>query len=224
MAVRLLLVEDDESIIEFVSLGLSYEGFELAVARSGTQAIETLQAGLPDIVVLDLGLPGRPGFDVLDYLRRRGDTPVVILSARHEVAEKVAGLEAGADDYLAKPFRFEELLARIRAVLRRRGPSGSDVLRVAGLTVDVAGRTVSCAGRPVELTAKEFDLLEAFMVNAGRVLTRDVLLTRVWGYDWAGDSNLIETHVSNLRKKLPEPCRGLIRTVRGVGYVLRADP
>lgn len=221
---RILLVEDDDAIVEFLAVGLPYEGFEVEVARSGHGALGALADRGPfDLVILDLLLPGLHGLEVLASLRRSGDTPVVILSAQDEVADKVAGLEAGADDYLQKPFRFEELLARIRAVLRRRDPSIDDVVRVADLVVDPAARTATRSGVPVALTTKEYDLLELLAANADRVLTRDILLERLW-HDDPGDSNSLEVHVSNLRRKLERHGPRLIHTLRSVGYVLRTGP
>lgn len=218
-----LLVEDDESIIEFVSLGLGYEGFDVQVARNGLDALHVLRRQVPDLLLLDLMLPGASGMEILTEIRRRRSVPVIILSARDEVADRVAGLEAGADDYLPKPFRFEELLARIKAVMRRVSAESEDVLHVGELRMDLAARTVMRDGRPVELTAKEFDLLAHLLANHRRVQSKDVLLDRVWGFDHVGETNIIEVHISNLRRKLGEG-PALIHTVRGVGYVVRSDP
>jgi two-component system, OmpR family, response regulator MprA len=220
---RVLIVEDDRGIADVVSVGLAQEGFDVRVATTGPRALEALRDEPPDLVVLDLGLPGLSGHEVLAHVRRLGSLPVVILSARSELSDRVAGLEAGADDYLVKPFRFEELLARIRAVLRRSAPDGADATTVVGdLVLDRDARQVTRAGRPVELTTREFDLLELLISNAGKVLTREVLFDRVWNYDFLGESSVIETHVSNLRRKLEAHGPRLVHTVRGVGYVLRA--
>jgi two-component system, OmpR family, response regulator MprA len=220
---RVLIVEDDRGIADVVSVGLAQEGFDVRVATTGPRALEALRDEPPDLVVLDLGLPGLSGHEVLAHVRRLGSLPVVILSARSELSDRVAGLEAGADDYLVKPFRFEELLARIRAVLRRSAPDGADATTVVGdLVLDRDARQVTRAGRSVELTTREFDLLELLISNAGKVLTREVLFDRVWNYDFLGESSVIETHVSNLRRKLEAHGPRLVHTVRGVGYVLRA--
>lgn len=222
MSRRLLVVEDDDAIVEFLSVGLAAEGFEVTVARSGHGAIAALEENSPfELVVLDLLLPGMHGLEVLSSIRRRGDLPVVILSAQGDVWDRVTGLQAGADDYLPKPFRFEELLARMQAVLRRRDPTVDKILRVGDLVVDPATRTVTRAGRTVELTTKEFDLLELLAANVDRVLTREVILDRLWGIDELGDSNVLEVHVSNLRRKMDAHSSRLVHTVRAVGYVLR---
>lgn len=219
---RLLVVEDDDAIVEFLSVGLAAEGFEVIVARTGHAALAALDEKGPfELVVLDLLLPGVHGLEVLSVIRRRGDLPVVILSAQSEVGDRVTGLQAGADDYLPKPFRFEELLARIQAVLRRRDPTVDQMLRVGNLVVDHATRVVTRSGQPVDVTTKEFDLLELLATNIDRVLTREVIVDRLWGLDELGDSNVLEVHVSNLRRKLETHGPRLVHTVRSVGYVLR---
>jgi DNA-binding response OmpR family regulator len=177
---------------------------------------------LPDLVLLDIGMPDRDGFDVLREMRRRHDVPVVMLTARDEVPDKVSALDLGADDYVAKPFAFDELIARIRAVLRRRGADALDRLCFADLCCDLGGRQVVRAGRPIELTTTEFDLLAYLMRHARRVQSREALLRAVWGYTVPVESNVVDVHVGHLRRKLGEP--GLIETVRGVGYVLRGGP
>lgn len=224
MAPRILLIEDDRAIVEFISLGLRYEGYEVTAALTGEQALRTVRDLRPDLIILDVMLPDRSGLDVLSALRESGlPVPVIIVSAQFEVTDRVEGLEAGADDYLTKPFRFEELLARIRAVMRRHGPSGTEeVLACGAVRLELASRQVTVDGKPTDVSGLEYQLLELLLANVGRVLTREVLMKRVWGFDWIGESNVLEAHVSKLRRLLGEHGPILIRTVRGVGYVLRA--
>lgn len=217
---RVLVVDDEESILDFVEMGLRYEGFEVELARDGQEALEAFARRRPDLVVLDLNLPGLDGLELCRRLRRSSDVPIVMLTARGDVDERVEGLEAGADDYLPKPFKFKELLARVRAVLRRRTSIAERVLRFGDLALNRDTREVFRGGRPIALTPREFELLEVFMLHPRQVMTRDVLLDRVWGTDYLGDGNLIEVHVSALREKLGDQQRRLIRTVRGVGYAL----
>jgi DNA-binding response OmpR family regulator len=217
---RVLVVEDEEAILDFIEMGLHYEGFEVERAADGPGALEAFAARRPDLVVLDLNLPGLDGLDVCRELRRRSDVPIIMLTARGEVDERVEGLEAGADDYLPKPFKFKELLARTRAVLRRRTSQAERVLRFGPLLLNRDTREVLQDGRPIPLTPREFELLEAFMLHPRQVLTREVLLDRLWGTDFLGDGNLIEVHISALRDKLGDRQRQLIRTVRGLGYAL----
>jgi DNA-binding response OmpR family regulator len=218
--VRVLVVEDEEAILDFVEMGLRYEGFEVERAADGPSALTAYAARRPDLIVLDLNLPGLDGLEVCREIRRRGDVPIIMLTARGEVDERVEGLEAGADDYLPKPFKFKELLARARAVLRRRTSQAERVLRFGPLILNRDTREVLQDGRPILLTPREFELLEAFMLHPRQVLTREVLLDRLWGTDFLGDGNLIEVHVSALRDKLGDRQRHLIRTVRGLGYAL----
>jgi DNA-binding response OmpR family regulator len=217
---RVLVVDDEESILDFVEMGLRYEGFEVELARDGPGALAAVASRRPDLVVLDLNLPGLDGLDVCRRLRQSSDVPILMLTARGEVDERVEGLEAGADDYLPKPFKFKELLARVRAVLRRRTTLAERVLRFGELGLNRDTREVFLDGRPIRLTPREFELLEVFMLHPRQVMTREVLLDRVWGTDYLGDGNLIEVHVSALREKLGDQRRQLIRTVRGVGYAL----
>jgi DNA-binding response OmpR family regulator len=217
---RVLVVDDEESILDFVEMGLRYEGFEVERELDGPAALAAIERRRPDLVVLDLNLPGLDGLEVCRQIRRRSDLPIIMLTARGDVDERVEGLEAGADDYLPKPFKFKELLARVRAVLRRRTTLAERVLRSGELLLNRDTREVFLDGRPVSLTPREFELLEVFLLHPRQVMTREVLLDRVWGTDYLGDGNLIEVHVSALRDKLGDRQRQLIRTVRGVGYAL----
>ncbi len=217
---RILVVDDDEVTLDFVELGLRYEGFEVVRALDGIDALKQVERRRMDLIVLDLNLPLMDGVEVCQRLRERDTTPIIMLTARADVDERVAGLEAGADDYLPKPFKFKELLARIKAVLRRRVASDQAILRYGPLLLNRDTREVEHDGRPVALTTRELDLLEALMLQPRRVLPRAALLNRVWGTDYLGDGNLIEAHISALRQKLDDRDRRLIRTVRGVGYAL----
>ena len=216
----ILVVEDEETIAEFVSMGLSYAGFRVTVARDGPEALSAFRLARPDLVVLDVMLPRLDGFGVLRQLRLQSDVPVVMLTARGEVDDRVQGLDLGADDYLAKPFKFKELLARVRAVLRRRHADVMPVLSVGPLSLRRDTREVALDGAPIELTPREFDLLEFFVRHPRQVFSRETILNRVWGYAFVGDTNVVEVHVSALRQKLGAH-RDLIQTIRGVGYTLR---
>ncbi|NWG21105.1 MAG: response regulator transcription factor [Chloroflexi bacterium] len=223
---HILVVEDEAEIAGYLRRGLMFEGFSVEVAADGHQALAAARERPPDLVVLDLMLPGIDGLEVARRLRSVSDVPIIMLTARDAVPDRVAGLEAGADDYLIKPFAFEELLARIRVQLRRRQrEETTTVLRYGPLVMDTAAHDVTIGSRRVELTAKEYDLLELFMRHPQQVMTREVIYDRVWGYDFGGESNIIEVYVRYLRQKLE--ARGeprLIHTVRGVGYILREDP
>jgi DNA-binding response OmpR family regulator len=217
---RILVVEDEETIRDFVRMGLEYEGFDVAVAEDGPTGLQQVRAFGPDLVVLDLLLPGMDGLEVCRRIRERSPLPIVMLTARGEVDDRVRGLESGADDYLAKPFKFKELLARIRAVLRRSGADPGRTLTVGALRLDAQTRQASVDGRTVDLTPREFELLEHLMRHPRWVVTREQLLDRIWGIDYLGDANVVEVHISALRGKLGDQARKLIRTVRGVGYTL----
>ena len=218
-----LVVDDDEDIRVSLDRGLSLSGFAVRTAPDGEAALRAVAEREPDCLVLDVGLPGADGIRVVTDLRARGvSTPVCMLSARTSVDDRVTGLAAGADDYLVKPFALTELVARLRALLRRvpRGPAAR--LAVGPLTVDTAARAVTVAGNPVEVTRREFELLETLSRNAGVVLSRDRLLELVWGYDFAVDTNVVDVFVSQLRRKLEAGATPrMIHTVRGVGFVLR---
>jgi two-component system response regulator MprA len=224
---RLLLVDDDPAVREALALVLDLNGFEVNTAVDGREAIRTLSLDTPDAVILDVLMPGIDGLEVCRRIRAAGDrTPVLMLTARAEVSERVAGLEAGADDYLAKPFAREELIARLRALLRRTGWEGDDrMLRFEDLELDPLAHEVRRDGRLLELTRTEFLLLELLMHHPRQVLTRSTIFDRVWGYDFGPASNSLEVYIGYLRRKTEaagEP--RLLHTVRGVGYVLRSPP
>ena len=226
MSSSLLIVDDDDHIRSMLQRGLGYEGFRVTVVGDGERALDVLRARPVDCIVLDVRMPVLDGPEVCRRLRNAGDdTPILILTAYDTVGDRVNGLEAGADDYLIKPFAFEELLARVRALLRRRHvESDSQLLRFADLTMDRFSYEVSRAGRRVELTPREFELLETFMRRPRQVLARDELLARVWGYDFDTDTNVVDVYVLYLRRKLEAAGESrLIHTVRGAGYALRED-
>ncbi|NEO27123.1 MAG: response regulator transcription factor [Kamptonema sp. SIO4C4] len=223
MSTHILVVEDEVKLAQFIELELKYEGYEVSVANDGLSGLSQAREGHPDLILLDWMLPGISGIEICQRLRTTGNhTPVILLTAKDEVSDRVQGLDAGADDYLVKPFSIEELLARIRASLRRTQEQDSDVLQFDDLRLNRSSREVWRGNRSIELTAKEFELLEYLLAHPRQVLTRDQILERVWGYDFMGDSNIIEVYVRYLRLKLEaegEP--RIIQTVRGVGYVLR---
>jgi DNA-binding response OmpR family regulator len=218
---RVLVVDDELTMREFLEMGLGYEGFEVRTAADGPDALETARAWSPDLVILDRMLPGIDGLEICRRLRAGGDVGVLMLSARGAVDDRIAGLDAGADDYLPKPFTFKELLARVRAVLRRRGIVLGRVMAVGDLSLDRETREVTRGERTVALTPREFELLELFLGHPRQVFSREAILNRVWGYEYEGDANVIEAHVSALRDKLGDRDRTLIRSIRGVGYTLR---
>jgi DNA-binding response OmpR family regulator len=215
-----LVVEDEQAIADLVRAYLRREGFEVIWARSGEQALEELSRHSVRLVVLDIGLPGIDGFEVCRRLRGRTGVPILILSARDEEVDRVAGLEAGADDYVTKPFSPRELVARVKAILRRAGAAGAsiggDALAVGDVELDRAAHTVRVGGDPVELTGREFDLLAALLAHPGVVLSRDRLLELVWEGEFAGGTRTVDVHVAQLRAKLGRP--DLVETVRGAGY------
>ncbi|MDT8879334.1 response regulator transcription factor [Halomonas saccharevitans] len=216
---RILLVEDDPSLAAGIRLALKPEHYAVDLLADGRQALAALKGDEPfDAVILDLGLPGLDGMQVLEAVRRRGNrVPVLVLTARDGIDDRIAGLDAGADDYLIKPFQVDELKARLRALLRRSQGQASSVLEARGIRLDPATHSVSCRETPVPLSRREFALLQEFLSHPGRVFTRDTLTRLVYGWDEEVESNAIEVHVHHLRRKLfPE----LIRTVRGIGYVM----
>jgi two-component system response regulator MprA len=223
--VKVLVVEDDPDIADFVKRGLTQKGFEVEVAVTGGQGLEVVKSTHPDLVVLDLILPDMDGIDVCRELRSGGDIGIIILTARHMVGDRVLGLEAGADDYLSKPFAFEELVARIHSVLRRKMALEEEVINVGDLEIDIKRRQVRRGNRLVELTTREFDLLKLLAENAGRPLRREFILERVWGDDFEADTDPVKVYISFLRRKLnSEGEADLIEALRGFGYVLKEMP
>jgi two-component system response regulator MprA len=223
---RVLVAEDDRAVRESIERALAFEGYEVGLAADGAEALNAVEHSEPDAIVLDVMMPGVDGLDVCRELRARGDrTPILILTARHKVADRVSGLDAGADDYLVKPFALEELLARLRALLRRTsGTENGAVLEVADLRLDPRTRDVTRNGHRLELTKTEFQLLELFMINTGIVLSRATIYERIWDYDFGPTSNSLEVYVGYLRRKTEaDGAPRLIHTVRGVGYVLRVQ-
>ena len=219
---RVLVVEDADAIAQVLQRSLRMEGYEVRIAGDGVSALEEAHAFLPDLVILDLGLPRLDGLEVAKTIRRTDDVPILVLTARDAVEARVEGLDAGADDYLVKPFERQELLARLRALLRRRPPRGQAALAIADLKLNPDTHEVTRGGRAVDLTQREFELLEYLMRNERIVISRQRLLDEVWGYDPFSMTNTIEVFVSNLRRKLEaggEP--RLLHTIRGAGYVLR---
>jgi two-component system, OmpR family, response regulator MprA len=222
-APRVLVVEDDSDIADVLVRSLRLEGYDVRLSVDGVAALDDAHAFLPDVVILDLGLPRMDGVEVAKHLRSDDDVPILMLTARDALESRVEGLDAGADDYLVKPFERQELLARMRALLRRRPPRGSAPLRVADLSLNPDTHEVRRGERDIELTQREFELLEYLMRNERIVVSRQRLLDEVWGYDPFSTTNTIEVFVSNLRRKLEageEP--RLLHTIRGAGYVLRA--
>ena len=221
---RVLVVEDDEHVREAVARALRFEGYDVTTAVDGNDALVRIDALEPDVIVLDVLMPGTDGLAVCRILRDRGNrTPILMLTARHEVSDRVAGLDAGADDYLVKPFALDELFARLRALLRRNNVTDTDtVLRVEDLVLDPERRQVWRGGRELLLTKTEFDLLELLMFNAGIVVTRETIYERIWGYEFETSSKSLDVYIGYLRRKTEADGESrLIHTVRGVGYALR---
>jgi two-component system, OmpR family, response regulator MprA len=225
VAERILVIEDETQIADLLRRGLIYEGYTVEVAPDGETGLTVARDRPPDAVLLDLMLPGMDGLTVCRRLRSASTVPILILTAKDAVPDRVAGLDAGADDYVIKPFSFDELLARLRAVLRRRQPVAvQETMRFADLTINPNTREVWRSNQRIDLTAREFDLLLLFMQHPRQVLTRDVIYDRIWGYDFGGESNIIEVYIRYLRTKLEDGNRPrLIHTLRGVGYVLREE-
>ncbi len=223
---RILIIEDDQAILKILQRGLAYEGYTVDTATEGRSGLMLARDHQPDLVVLDWMLPGMDGLEVCHRLRTAsGSVPILMLTAKDAVQDRIQGLDAGADDYMVKPFNLDELLARVRALLRRTQPDRVPVLKFADLTLDTGSRQASRDTRLVQLTAKEYELLELFMRHPKQVLTREVIFDRVWGYDFGGESNVLEVYIRYLRQKLEEGGEArLIHTVRGVGYVMRENP
>jgi len=218
---RVLVVDDERSIVDFIRLGLQYEGFQVQTAADGQAALRLISEFKPHVVVLDVMMPKLDGLAVAGAIRGNKDTGVIILSAKDEVEDRIKGLDVGADDYLVKPFDFGELLARIRAVMRRRNPAAGPLLAVRDVSLDEATREVRRDGRVIELSTREFDLLRLLMMHANQVLPRDRILDQVWGYNFFGDANNVEVYIRYLRQKLGDEKHELIQTVRGVGYRIK---
>jgi DNA-binding response OmpR family regulator len=223
MTAHILVVEDEVKLARFVELELSYEGYQVSVAHDGLSGLTAARESHPDLVVLDWMLPGLSGLEICRRLRTTGDqVPIILLTAKDQISDRVLGLDAGADDYLIKPFSIEELLARVRAHLRRTLAEDPELLQFEDLSLNRRTHEVYRGKRLIELTAKEFDLLDYLLVHSRQVVTRDRILEQVWGYDFMGDSNIIEVYIRYLRLKLEiNNEKRLIQTVRGVGYVLR---
>jgi len=224
---KILLIEDEEKLARMVELELKYEGYTVEKAFDGRSGLERALSGEFDLILLDIMLPQLSGMEVLRRLRRERQTPVIMLTARDSVVDKVSGLDSGADDYITKPFAIEELLARIRAALRKRPaatPGGSGTLTAGVLTMDPERHEVSVNGTAVELTKKEFDLLRFLLEHKGKVISREVLLDSVWGFDFMGETNSVDVYIRFLRSKIDDAFQiKLIHTVRGVGYVIKDE-
>ena len=224
MTTKILVIEDEERIREFLKRGLSFEGYQVETAADGQTGLDLAREEPPDLVLLDLRLPGMDGLEVCRRLRAASEVPILMLTAKETIEDRVVGLDAGADDYLVKPFAFDELMARMRALLRRAQPSKPQIYRFADLELDTGTRQGRRGGHLFDLTAKEYELLELFMRHPRQVLTRDIIFDRVWDYDFGGESNIIEVYVRYLRQKTEQSGMSrLIHTVRGIGYVLRDD-
>jgi two-component system alkaline phosphatase synthesis response regulator PhoP len=228
MAQRILVVDDESAIVELVEYNLAREGFEVFTEADGKAAVERARAEKPDLIILDVMLPGMSGMDVCRELRKSTDVPIILLTARKDEVDRVLGLELGADDYVTKPFSPRELVARVKAILRRSqrgGGEGEGIAAHHGLVVDEERREVTLDGRPLELTFTEFELLATLAKNPGRAFSRDELLSRIWGEDFYGDARTVDVHIRHLREKLEEDPAAprFIETVRGVGYRFRSS-
>jgi len=222
---RILIIEDDPAILKMVQRSLAYEGYVVDIATDGRTGLNLARDHHPDLVILDWMLPGLDGLEVCRRLRTGGSLPILMLTAKDTVQDRVQGLDAGADDYLVKPFNLDELSARLRALLRRTQTERQAVYKFADMTMETSSRQVTRGSRLIQLTAKEYELLELFLRHPRQVLTREVIFDRVWGYDFGGESNVLEVYIRYLRQKLESDSEmRLIHTVRGVGYVLRENP
>ena len=223
MSSKILIIEDEEKIARFVELELGYEGYTTTKAFDGRTGLELAETGEFDLVLLDVMLPQLSGMEVLRRLRRTSSVPIIMLTARDSVVDKVSGLDSGANDYITKPFAIEELLARIRTALRKNVPDDM-VLSASGLLLDTGRHTVTVKGTPIDLTKREFDLLHYLLKNKGLVVSREALLENVWGFDFAGETNAVDVYVRFLRGKIDEVFDiKVIHTVRGVGYVIKDE-
>lgn len=221
---RILIVEDEENIADFISLELEHEGYTAISATEGREGLELAMQNQWDLILLDIMLPGINGMEICRRVRAMSEVPIIMLTARQSVPDRVAGLDGGADDYVSKPFAIEELLARIRVLLRRSRPtlSNEDVVAAADIRLNASTREVERSGKEITLTAREFDLLEMLMRNKNHVLTREQIMETVWGYDFTGETNVLDVYIRYLRNKVDVPFQTpLIQTVRGVGYILK---
>jgi two-component system response regulator MprA len=225
MKERSLIIEDDEGIVKILKRSLIYEGYQVDSAADGESGLNQAHNLHPDLVILDWMLPGIDGLEVCQRLRAGGGLPILMLTAKDALDDRVLGLDSGADDYLVKPFELDELLARIRALLRRTMPERAVTMTFQDLILDTSTRQATRFGRVISLTAKEYDLLELFLRHPRQVLTRDMIFDRVWGYDFGGESNVLDVYIRYLRQKLESSGEArLLHTARGVGYVLREEP
>lgn len=224
MSSKILIIEDEEKIARFIELELGFEGYTTAKATDGRSGLELAETGEFDLILLDVMLPQLSGMEVLRRIRRTSSVPIIMLTARDSVMDKVAGLDSGANDYITKPFAIEELLARIRTALRNTLPEDASVLSASGLHLDTGRRSVTMMGKSIDLTKREFDLLHFLLKNKGMVISRESLLENVWGFDFAGETNAVDVYVRFLRGKIDEVFNiKLIHTVRGVGYVIKDE-
>lgn len=228
MREHILVIDDDEKITSMLRRSLAFEGYSVTTANNGAEGLKQMLAMEPSLLILDVMMPQMDGWEVCRRIREGGSTvPILMLTAKDEVADRVRGLDLGADDYLVKPFALEELLARIRSLMRRRGDAAeqkTNRTQYDDITLDLDTREVIRSGKTIELTTKEFDLLHLFLQNPKRVLSRDIIMEKIWGYDYSGESNVLEVYIALLRQKLEEHGgKRIIQTVRGAGYVLRGE-
>ncbi|MFU0784037.1 MAG: DNA-binding response regulator, OmpR family, contains REC and winged-helix (wHTH) domain [Thermoanaerobacterium thermosaccharolyticum] len=224
MVENILIIEDEKKIARFLQMELEHEGYNVAIEYSGNEGLRRALNENYDLIILDLMLPGMDGFSVLKEIRKKSSIPVIILSAKDEIKDKVMGLDIGADDYLTKPFSIEELMARIRNALRKNIKANTKKISYDGITMDLSTYEVLRDGQKIELTKKEFDLLKYLIINAEIVLTRENILENVWGYNYIGETNIVDVYIRYLRSKIDEPFSNkLIQTIRGVGYSLRKE-
>lgn len=224
MSSKILIIEDEEKIARFIELELGYEGYTTTKAFDGRTGLELAETNEFDLILLDVMLPQLSGMEVLRRIRRTSSIPIIMLTARDSVMDKVSGLDSGANDYITKPFAIEELLARIRTALRNTIPEDLGVLSASGLQLDTGRRTVSMMGKPIDLTKREFDLLHFLLKNKGMVISRETLLENVWGFDFSGETNAVDVYIRFLRGKIDEVFNvKLIHTIRGVGYVIKDE-
>lgn len=222
---KILIIEDEEKLARFIEMELTYEGYSVTKVYNGRNGLEFALSGDFDLVILDILLPGLNGMEILRRVRKTSDIPIIMLTARDTVMDKVTGLDTGADDYMTKPFEIEELLARIRSALRKKATSiSSKKLFACGVTLDIDRHSATYNNTPIELTKREFDLLQYLMENKGHVLSRESILEKVWGYDYLGETNVVDVYIRYLRGKLDDAYQiNLIHTIRGVGYVIKDD-